>query len=234
MLKISAITGAMAARSFGLARLFLTFKNTEHQRPVCREADESGGHEPMGTPNDFEDHRSHAVGADVDPTRRCDAMPERRPARGFGFVMAALPLLLSALVSCSGNSSHLLPALASADSILQAAVEEEHIPGAVVLIAQHGKTIYQRAYGSAQLYDYGLQRMDAPLPMTAEHRFDLASLTKVFATTFGIMFLVDQQKVDLDAPVFTYLPAFRDPGKDSVTVRHLLTHSAGLYPWKPL
>jgi CubicO group peptidase (beta-lactamase class C family) len=104
----------------------------------------------------------------------------------------------------------------------------------VVLIAQHGKTIYQKAYGSAQRYDYGLQRMDALLPMTTEHRFDLASLTKVFATTFGIMFLVDQQKVDLDAPLFTYLPAFRGPSKDSVTVRHLLTHSAGLYPWKPL
>ena len=125
-------------------------------------------------------------------------------------------------------------ALVSADSILQAVVAEEHIPGAVVLIAQHGKTIYQKAYGSAQRYDYGLQRMDALLPMTTEHRFDLASLTKVFATTFGIMFLVDQQKVDLDAPLFTYLPAFRGPSKDSVTVRHLLTHSAGLYPWKPL
>lgn len=161
-------------------------------------------------------------------------MPERRPACGFGFVMAVLPLFLSALISCSGNSSHLLPALVSADSILQAVVAEEHIPGAVVLIAQHGKTIYQKAYGSAQRYDYGLQRMDALLPMTTEHRFDLASLTKVFATTFGIMFLVDQQKVDLDAPLFTYLPAFRGPGKDSVTVRHLLTHSAGLYPWKPI
>jgi CubicO group peptidase (beta-lactamase class C family) len=148
--------------------------------------------------------------------------------------MAVLPLFLSALISCSGNSSHLLPALVSADSILQAVVAEEHIPGAVVLIAQHGKTIYQKAYGSAQRYDYGLQRMDALLPMTTEHRFDLASLTKVFATTFGIMFLVDQQKVDLDAPLFTYLPAFRGPGKDSVTVRHLLTHSAGLYPWKPI
>jgi CubicO group peptidase (beta-lactamase class C family) len=148
--------------------------------------------------------------------------------------MAVLPLFLSALISCSGNSSHLLPALVSADSIIQAVVAEEHIPGAVVLIAQHGKTIYQKAYGSAQRYDYGLQRMDALLPMTTEHRFDLASLTKVFATTFGIMFLVDQQKVDLDAPLFTYLPAFRGPGKDSVTVRHLLTHSAGLYPWKPL
>lgn len=170
----------------------------------------------------------------INTERRCDAMPERRPARGFGFVMAVLPLFLSALISCSGNSSHLLPALVSADSILQAVVAEEHIPGAVVLIAQHGKTIYQKAYGSAQRYDYGLQRMDALLPMTTEHRFDLASLTKVFATTFGIMFLVDQQKVDLDAPLFTYLPAFRGPGKDSVTVRHLLTHSAGLYPWKPL
>ncbi len=154
------------------------------------------------------------------------------------FIMIRNTILISFIISncylkakCSDLDSL---ALVSADSILQAVVAEEHIPGAVVLIAQHGKTIYQKAYGSAQRYDYGLQRMDALLPMTTEHRFDLASLTKVFATTFGIMFLVDQQKVDLDAPLFTYLPAFRGPGKDSVTVRHLLTHSAGLYPWKPL
>jgi CubicO group peptidase (beta-lactamase class C family) len=64
--------------------------------------------------------------------------------------------------------------------------------------------------------------------------FDLASLTKVFATTFGVMMLVDRGKIELDAPVFTYLPLFRGVSKDSVTVRHLLTHSAGLYQWKPL
>ena len=154
------------------------------------------------------------------------------------FIMIRNAILISFIISNCYLKAECLDldslALVSADSILQAVVAEEHIPGAVVLIAQHGKTIYQKAYGSAQRYDYGLQRMDALLPMTTEHRFDLASLTKVFATTFGIMFLVDQQKVDLDAPLFTYLPAFRGPSKDSVTVRHLLTHSAGLYPWKPL
>lgn len=143
-------------------------------------------------------------------------------------------LLLLALVSCSDQSSPVESAIAEADRILQTAVADEVIPGAVVSVSRHGTTLYEKAYGHAQRYAFGRIRMDAPQPLTTAHRFDLASLTKVFATTFGLMLLVDQQKVDLDAPVYTYLPAFRGPAKDSVTVRHLLTHSAGLHPWKPL
>ena len=75
--------------------------------------------------------------------------------------------------------------------------------------------------------------MASPVEMTPDHIFDLASLTKVFATTMGFMLLVDEGKVLLNAPVKTYLPAFSSAQKDSITVRHLLTHSAGLYPWKP-
>ncbi len=148
--------------------------------------------------------------------------------------MALFPLFLVVLTSCSGQESGFPPALASADSLLQVAVDGELIPGAVLLISKDGQTVHEKAYGFAQLFEYGPERLDNPPPMTTAHRFDLASLTKVFATTFGLMLLVDQGKVDLDAPVHTYLPAFRGPAKDSVTVRHLLSHSSGLHPWKPL
>src|SRR5690606_21757626 len=62
----------------------------------------------------------------------------------------------------------------------------------------------------------------------------LASLTKVIATTTAAMILVDSGRLDLDAPVQAFLPRFVGPGKELVTVRHLLTHSSGIDWWAPL
>jgi CubicO group peptidase (beta-lactamase class C family) len=64
--------------------------------------------------------------------------------------------------------------------------------------------------------------------------WDLASLTKVVGMTTAMMQLVEQDRVDLDAPVSRYIPEFTGEGKDRVTVRHLLTHSSGLPSWRPL
>lgn len=125
-------------------------------------------------------------------------------------------------------------AIEFADSLLRDAVAREHIPGAVLLVARDGMVLHEGAYGYAQLYDYGKERLSTPEPVTPQHLFDLASLTKVFATTFAMMILVDRKLVDLDAPVSRYLPLFSDAHKDSVTVRHLLSHTAGLYQWQPI
>jgi len=70
--------------------------------------------------------------------------------------------------------------------------------------------------------------------MTTGTTFDLASVTKVMATTMAVMRLVDQGRLEIDAPVRTYLPELRGNHKDSITVRNLLTHSAGLAQWQPL
>ena len=70
--------------------------------------------------------------------------------------------------------------------------------------------------------------------MTAGTLYDLASLTKVVATTTMAMILVDEGKLDLNQPVQELLPGFRGPGKEAVTVRHLLTHSSGLPATAPL
>src|SRR5207247_7792706 len=63
---------------------------------------------------------------------------------------------------------------------------------------------------------------------------ELASVTNVTATTMAAMLLVDLWKIELDAPVYRYLSDFRGPHLDSITVRHLLSHSAGLVQWQPL
>jgi serine-type D-Ala-D-Ala carboxypeptidase len=107
-------------------------------------------------------------------------------------------------------------------------------PGAVLVVSRGGTVVHERAFGSTQLYDSGGRRLAAPPRMHVGTMFDLASVTKVMATTFGVMLLVDRGQLDVDAPVWHYLPDFRGPHLDSITVRHLLTHSAGLVQWQPL
>lgn len=121
----------------------------------------------------------------------------------------------------------------TADSLIAAAVGTT-IPGAVLVVARDGRVVENRAFGYAQLNDYDGHRLATPRAMRTTTMFDLASVTKVMATTFGVMLLVDQGKIDLDAPVYRYLPDFRGPHKDSITVRNLLQHSAGLVQWQPL
>jgi serine-type D-Ala-D-Ala carboxypeptidase len=130
--------------------------------------------------------------------------------------------------------TNLTRGLATADSLIEAAIAKEQMPGAVLLVAKDGKVVRERAYGRAQLYDDGMRRLVAPRPMHTSTLFDLASVTKVMATTNALMLLVDRGLVDVDAPVYRYLPDFRGPHLDSITVRHLLTHSAGLVQWQPL
>ena len=99
-------------------------------------------------------------------------------------------------------------------------------PGAVVAVGNHDHVALLAAVGH-----YGV---DDPRPMTTETVFDLASLTKVIGLTTACILLVDQKKLDLNAPVQRYLPEFGGTGKERVTIRHLLTHSSGLPAWRPL
>lgn len=120
------------------------------------------------------------------------------------------------------------------DSLIQQAIDKEHIPGAVIRIQQGDSILHFKAYGYAKKYGYGMEPLDVPVLMTKEHVFDLASLTKVFATTYGMMLLVDQKKVSLDDPVYRYLPEFDEGDKREITIRHLLTHTSGFLQWYPL
>lgn len=120
------------------------------------------------------------------------------------------------------------------DSILQTAVDNKLIPGAVIAIKKGDKIIYKRSIGFAERNDFDNQPMAHPIPMTTGHLFDLASLTKVVGTTTSIMLLVDRGLVRVEDPVGKYLPAFDTGDKKQITIRHLLTHTAGLITWYPL
>jgi len=118
--------------------------------------------------------------------------------------------------------------LGKVDRAIEKAIQRAEIPGAVVLarMRRDGELI-------EHLCVKGLAVVRPErIPMTRETIFDLASLTKPIATTTAIMLLVDEGSLQLDDPVAKVLPAFADRDKGEVTVRQLLTHSAGLKPWR--
>ena len=119
------------------------------------------------------------------------------------------------------------------NTILQNEINQANIPGAVILIKQDDKEIYKQAFGYAHLYNYGRQKLKKPEKTTVNHLYDIASLTKVIGTTTAIMLLVDKGLVTVDEKVSNYIKAFDTPEKKDITIRHLLTHSSGLYEWYP-
>ena len=111
------------------------------------------------------------------------------------------------------------------NAVMDSALADSAFPGAVLLVAKDGKIVWEEAYG---LMWYGA---DAPV-MRTDAIFDLASVTKVIATTTATMVLYDRGQLDLDAPVKRYLPRLTGDGRDRATIRNLLTHTAGLPPFK--
>ena len=99
-------------------------------------------------------------------------------------------------------------------------------PGATVAVGRHGRLALVAAVGHYSTTDRR--------PVTPQTLYDLASLTKVVGWTTACMQLVDEGRLDLDAPVSRYVPEFRGPQKDQVKIRNLLTHTAGFPPDLPL
>lgn len=118
-------------------------------------------------------------------------------------------------------------AMDEVDRIIDGFIADGAFPGAVVAVGHRGVLAHLQAFGNLTY------ATDAPA-VTTETLYDLASLTKVVATTTVAMTLVGQERLDLDAPVQDFLPLFAGEGKEKVTVRHLLTHSSGIDWWAPL
>jgi len=142
-------------------------------------------------------------------------------------VRAALVLVL---VGCGPASP--APAPAQGDARFEPVVAylrsqvDSAFPGGVIAVGERGRVMLLAAVGH-----YGI---DDSRPVTPETVYDLASLTKVIGLTTACMMLVAERKLDLDAPVQRYVPAFQGGGRERVTIRHLLTHSSGLPAWRPL
>lgn len=107
------------------------------------------------------------------------------------------------------------------DAIVEEGLDQEKMPGCVVLVGRKEGIAFLRSYGFRQLQPEKVE-------MTTDTLFDLASLTKPIATATSVMVLAQQGKLDLNATVATYMPDFAQNGKDAITIRHLLTHTGGL------
>ncbi|MGE5436849.1 MAG: serine hydrolase domain-containing protein [Syntrophothermus sp.] len=111
------------------------------------------------------------------------------------------------------------------DKLVNDAIKDKAFPGAVLLVAKDGKILHQQAYG---FFTYD---KDAT-PVTASTIYDLASVSKVIATTTAVMICYDRKLFSLDDKVYKYIPDFAANGKENISIKNLLLHNSGLPAYK--
>lgn len=115
--------------------------------------------------------------------------------------------------------------LKAVDSVALAGIAGGAYPGCVILAARDGKIFYQKAFGT---YNY-----DEDRPIDTESIFDMASVTKICATTISVMKMIDEGKIELNKTLGTYLPWIRKSNKSKLTIEDILLHQAGLVAYIP-
>lgn len=113
--------------------------------------------------------------------------------------------------------------LAIIDSLVADAIKKKAIPGCQVLVAKNNQIVFNKSYGTIA--------GEGTAKVTNQTFYDLASVTKVSATTVSIMKLAEEGKVDIDKTIGDYLPWVRGNTKANISLRDLLLHQAGLYPY---
>lgn len=110
-------------------------------------------------------------------------------------------------------------------------------PGAQIVVLKDGEVVFKKSYGVIQAFDFSkdpVEKIKNILNVTDDILFDLASVTKISATTQVFMHLVYEGKVKLEDKVVQYLPDFGKNGKEEVTIGQLLSHTSGLPQWKAI
>ena len=133
-----------------------------------------------------------------------------------------MKLLLSAAVLATTLYSQDFSGGPAIDRAIEEAIQQNRLPGAVVLVGHDGRVVYRKAYGQRAL-------VPRPESMTVDTIFDCASLTKVIATTSSLMKLFEEGRFRLNDKVTDYIPEFQG-GKSDITLRNLFTHFSGLAP----
>ncbi|HEU5340415.1 sodium:solute symporter family transporter, partial [Edaphobacter sp.] len=138
------------------------------------------------------------------------------------------PRILSAAAQTQTETK---PDFSPITTLMNAAIAEHRLPGAVVLIDHDGHQVFEQAYGNRKVAgELSPNGSTAAEPMTEDTIFDMASLSKCLSTAVAVMQLYEEGKLQFDDPVAKYLPAFAANGKEHVTIRELLTHYSGLPP----
>jgi CubicO group peptidase (beta-lactamase class C family) len=143
-------------------------------------------------------------------------------------VLSVLVFLLAVGHAERFDSAPHIPLDSIFDPIVRSGIRDGVYPGAALLIGRHDAILFAQGYGHLT-WNAGSAAVSVDSTI-----WDVASLTKVLATTPAMMLLVEQGKVVLDSPVVRYVPEFNSPGTSAITVRHLLTHTSGLRAILPL
>lgn len=145
------------------------------------------------------------------------------PLKYFSFAASFIVLsYFSGILLASSSTED----FSQVDRLIEDGIRSQAFPSAVLVIGNSKGIIYQNAYGRLT---YG-EESEATTMRTI---YDLASVTKVIATTAAIMLLYDEGKIDLNSPVYSYIPEFASNGKNDITVYNLLVHNSGLTAWTP-
>jgi CubicO group peptidase (beta-lactamase class C family) len=136
-------------------------------------------------------------------------------------VWCSLAMILSAASPAYQHFSN-ANKLAAIDSAVLETIQDHLTPGGILWI-ERSNSVYQHAYGRRAV-------VPSPEAISLDTIYDAASLTKVLATAPAIALLIERGSIKLDAPVVTYLADFTGEGRDTITIRHLVTHTSGLRP----
>jgi len=147
-----------------------------------------------------------------------------RPTASAAVAAPAPPRLTPASPASVGMSDALPGRL---DSIATAAIADRVSPGVVIAVARHGRLVLQRGWGRQEWTPSAATASDSTI-------YDMASLTKVVATTTAAMLMEEDGKLDIERPVSAYLPEFATPDKAAITVRMLLVHASGMKQFQNL
>jgi hypothetical protein len=115
--------------------------------------------------------------------------------------------------------------LSRIDGVMEKAIANRAMPGGVVLVARKGQVVFEKAYG---FFDYSKTQK-----VTTETVYDLASITKVMATTQAAMFLAGRNLIEMDKPISRYLPELKNTNKGDLLLRDVMAHEAGLVAYIP-
>ncbi len=142
--------------------------------------------------------------------------------RGDGFSTSPVRLKYTVPEEAGISSSDLQRPI---DNIMEEAISKHATPGGVVMAVKDGMVIFDKAYGSHTYQD--------AVPTKITDIFDLASVSKITATTMAAMRLYEEKKLNLDTTLGAYIPLARNTNKNDLTVRELMLHEAGLVPYIP-
>jgi uncharacterized protein YbbC (DUF1343 family) len=150
----------------------------------------------------------------------------RFPLRSWVGLLLASFVLLAVIPVARASQAGIEERLQAISGVVREEIQAGHIPGAVVVVGIGGRIVYRQAFGLRSI-------TPRQVSMTVDTIFDLASLTKVIATTTAIMQLAERGLINLDKPVAAYWPAFAGGGKGAITIRELLTHYSAMPPDLP-